>query len=144
MKSYERAEALVKLAAALTQAQQWKEAQAVIATVPNSYRRAGALADLAAALAQAQRWEQAQAVIPTMESRNERAQALRKLARAMAGAGEDAVLLRVIHRSWRLADNREYALALFPLVTGFIPRNPELGFALHEAFTWVDSFFLKG
>jgi len=41
-------------------------------------------------------------------------------------------LLEVIHRSWRLADDRGYALGLFPMITGFIPRNPELGFALHE------------
>lgn len=90
-----------------------------------------------------QQWEEAQAVIGMIEYSYERAEALRDLARAMADAGEDAALLQVIHRSWRLADKREYAHGLFPMVTGFIPRNPELGFALYDAFTWVDSFFLK-
>ncbi len=143
----------------MAQAQQWDQAQAVrnqaqaawnqahqavSGTIGDSERRADAFANLATALAQAQQWEQAQAIIGTIEDSSQRAAALRALAKEMAGAGEDEALLQVIHRSWRLADKREYVFRLFPMVTGFIPRNPELGFALHEAFTWVNSFFLKG
>jgi hypothetical protein len=102
-------------------------------TIESSKDRAEALADLASTLAQAQLWDQAQAVIGMIEYSYERAEALRDLARAMADAGKDAALLQVIHRSWQLAYKRENALGLFPMVIGFIPRNPELGFALHEA-----------
>ena len=150
--SRERAWALAALGAALAQAQQWDraqavwdQAQAVIGMIQGSRGRGGeALANLATALAQAQQWDQAQAVIGMIQDSFWQVQALRNLATEMAGAGEDEALLQEIHHWWRLADNREYILGLFPMVTSFIPRNPELGFALYDAFTWVDSFFLKG
>ncbi len=82
-------------------------------------------------------------MIGTIEASDSRARALAELAAEMAEAGEDERLLHFIQRWWRHADKREDALKLFPLVTRFIPHHPELGLALHEAFTWVDAF-LKG
>jgi tetratricopeptide (TPR) repeat protein len=142
-KSYPRAEALRELGTALAQAQQWERAEAVIGTIEHSDLRAEALAALGTALAQAQQWERAHAVIGTIEHSDRRAGALAELAAEMAEAGEDEMLLHLIQRWWRLSDNREDALKLFPLVTRFIPHHPELGFALHEAFTWVDAFLKR-
>ena len=105
--------------------------------------RAEALRELATSFAQTQQWERAQAVIATIEHSSLRARALTAVGAEIAETGEDESLLHLLQRSWRLADNRDYALDLFPLVTGFIPRNPELGVALHEAFAWVDDF-LRG
>jgi tetratricopeptide (TPR) repeat protein len=139
-----RAEALAKLATALTQAQQWDQVQAVISMIEDNHEQTWALRELATALTQAQQWDQAQAVIDMIQDSDLRAGALENLAIEMFNADEDEALLHVIHRSWRLADDREYALGLFPMVTGFVLCNPELGFALPEAFTRVDSFFLRG
>jgi CHASE3 domain sensor protein len=138
-----RARALKDLATALAQAQQWEQAQAIIGMIKNSYERARALLNLATALAHAQQWEQAQAIISTIERSSAQVPALRNLVRGMAAAGEDEALLHGIHRWWRLANNKEDALTLFPMVAGIIHRNPELGFALLDAYTWVDTF-LKG
>ena len=146
----ERAIALAELGAALAQAHQWEqakavwsEAQAVIRTIEYKDERAKALRQLVITLAQAHQWEQAQAVIRTFENREEGDEALTQLGAEMVEVGEYEQLLHLIQRSCSLASTRDDAFRLFPLVTSFISRNPELGLALHEAFTWVDSF-MKG
>jgi tetratricopeptide (TPR) repeat protein len=139
--SYNRARALAHLGSAL--AQQWEQAHAVIGTIENIPRRAEALAHLAGEMAQAQQWGQAQVGIAMKDVSAERAKALVDLARKMADAGEYEALLHVIHHSWRLVDKRKHTLDLFPMAICFIPHNPELGLALHDAFSWVDNFFLK-
>ena len=146
----DRAIALAGLGVALTQAQHWEraeaiwtEAETVIRTIEYNDERAIALAELGAALAQAHQWEQAKAVIRTFENREEGDEALTQLGAEMVEVGEYEQLLHLIQRSCSLASTRDDAFRLFPLVTSFISRNPELGLALHEAFTWVDSF-VKG
>jgi len=148
--SYQQAEALAQLGAALAQAQQeqqaeavWTQAQQVIGTIEDRDERAGALCELATALAQAQLWTQAQQVIGTIEDSFRRSAALRELALQLALEGKFEQVLRLIQHSWWLARTRENALNLFPIAIGLITQHPELGIALNEAFTRVDSF-LKG
>ncbi len=145
--SDERARALWALATALAQAQQWErahalwaEAEVVIGTIEKGYQRARALGALASALAQAQQWERAQTLIGTIEESSQRVEALGAMATSLAVAGKHEELLRLVQRSWWLANTREEALQLFPMAIRLIPRNPELGLALHEAFTRVDTF----
>jgi len=146
----DRAIALAELGVALTQAQHWEraeaiwtEAETVIRTIEYNDARARALRHLGITLAQAHQWEQAKAVIRTFENREEGDEALTQLGAEMVEVGEYEQLLHLIQRSCSLASTRDDAFRLFPLVTSFISRNPELGLALHEAFTWVDSF-MKG
>jgi len=141
--SDKRTRALRELATALAQARLWTQAQQVIGTIKDSFRRSAALRELATALAQAQLWTQAQQVIGTIEDSFRRSAALRELALQLALEGKFEQVLRLIQHSWWLARTRENALNLFPIAIGLITQHPELGIALNEAFTRVDSF-LKG
>jgi tetratricopeptide (TPR) repeat protein len=107
--------------------------------IEDDYVRAEALSSLGTALAQAQQWERAEAVIRSIKDNRQREGALQALAAAKTTAGAYEELLHLLHRWWGRASTREDALHLFPLAMAFIPRYPELGGDLYEAFTWVDT-----
>jgi hypothetical protein len=112
-----RAEALSALGAALAQAQQKEQAQAV--------------------------WAEAERVIGTIPESDRRVEALRALGAALIHSNKDVQLLRLVQHSWQQADTRDYAVALLSLVNDLLPLKPEIGTKLCESFSWVDDF-LKG
>ena len=101
--SSRRASVLSELGAALAQAQEreqaqavWAEAERVITSIENSSSRAKALRDLGEALAQAQEWTEAERVIALVENSYHRASALRNLGAMLAQAQEWTEAERVI------------------------------------------------
>ena len=111
----------------------------MIRSIEDSWQRAEALSSLGIALAQAQQWERANAVVRSIGDNWLQKRTLQALAAAMAIADLYEQLLYLLHQWWWHASTREDALRLFPLATAFIPRYPELGRDLYEAFTWVDT-----
>jgi hypothetical protein len=111
---WHQAEALVQLATALAQAQQWQEAQRVR--------------------------QEAERVIGLIPYERDQAEALGQLAAALAQQNEYSRLIQLVQRQWLRATHREEALQLLPVAFGLFPRAPELGRALSDAFNWVDRF----
>jgi tetratricopeptide (TPR) repeat protein len=140
----ERVEALCELAIALTRVHNWERAVAVINEIDeDAEEKDRALSELAVCLAKAQQWERAIEVSYSIDSDEEKAWMLWILAQNLAEAGEDGFLLSIVQDSWTQASTRKEAIQSLPLATGFIPLKAEIGTALYEAFTWVDTF-LKG
>ena len=65
---------------------------------------------------------------------------MRELAGALGQHHKDGEVARLIGRQWSRTTRRDEALRLLPLALVLLPRYPELGSALFDAFAWVDGF----
>jgi len=135
-----QARALSELGSALAQAGQWAEAERVIGTIQNSFQQAEALSALGTAFAQTEQWVEAERVISTIQNSSKQAGALRNMVTMMARTDKLEQLLHLIQRSWRQAETRKEALALFTIAIAVISNTPDIGTDFLSAFTWVDNF----
>jgi hypothetical protein len=85
-KRTEQIEVLRRLASALIQAEQWREAKQVIGTVQDDKEQTKALWELARTLMQAQQWENAKEVIASIQDSEEQTEGLRELGKALMQA----------------------------------------------------------
>ena len=135
--SIERARSLSVLGTALTQAQQWTEAERVIGTIPGGSWQAETSRKLGTALAQAQQWTEAERVIGTLPDRNQQAEALSVLGTALAQAQQWEHASQVWTEAERvigtISDSNEQAKAL-----------SVLGTALAQAQQWTEAEWVIG
>jgi len=111
-----RIEALSDLGEALAQAQEWAEAERVIATIGGSS------------------WG-------PLGGNSWHTEALRKMGAALTNAKNYLQLLQLLQSSLQQVTTRDNAVALLSLAYGLLPLKPEIGFDLLESFSWVDDFF---
>ncbi len=83
-----RAEALSGLAGSLAEAQEWQEAERIIATIQDNPLKAEAARRLAGSLIEGLEWQEAQRVIATIEERAWQVKLLSRLANGLAQAQE--------------------------------------------------------
>ena len=138
-----RVKALRELVAAHIRAGQWPQAEEMISRMEDALQRAEALGELADGLMKAEQWPQAEEAISRMEDAWQRAGALRKLAANLAFTDTYEVLLRLIQHTCLLADTRDYAIEILPMISSLLPFKPEIGTAICEAFLWVDTFLKR-
>jgi hypothetical protein len=85
-------------------------------------------------------WAEAERVIGTIQDSSKQADALQDLATMMVRINNLKQLLHVFQRSWRQAETREEALALFSLAIAVIPCTTDISTTFLSAFSWVDTF----
>lgn len=96
------------------------------------------------ALARAQQWDRAKSLIEVISDEELRAFNVLFLTtfktNTLISQGEHAGALRLIQRKWMQSSARNDLLRFLPLAKNLIPLRPEIGWALYEAFDWVDKF----
>ncbi len=97
------------------------------------------LRELEEAIAQVRQEERSMNWAHRMEISERRGKGWGELAEVLAKAGLHEQVLHLMKRSCLRAETMEHAVELLSLATGLIALKPQLGIALHEAFTWVDT-----
>jgi tetratricopeptide (TPR) repeat protein len=137
---WNKVEGLMALGTALAEAGQWQEAERVVCSISDKWGRSEALMTLGTALAQAGYWQEAERIVLSNPDEENKIQALSILIDTLAQHNEYRRIVRLVQREWLRTMRRDEALALVPLAFSLIPRYPDLGMALYEAFAWVDKF----
>lgn len=151
-----KASALAELGMALASAHQWEEAERIISAIPDNCTKAQTLINLSVMLSHAQLlpkaeqcWQEIEQIVDLISARGDmhtvgdmqEYSKLKDISRVFDQCKEYKRLMYLGQKELIQARSENDVLDRIFLTLPFIAQSPDLGLALADAFTWVDTFF---